>query len=147
MNRDYFFNVRVYGLIVHDGKILISHEDIDGFKMTKFPGGGLEFGEDVKSCLLRELEEELHFSPKKLELFHVTESFIKSAFAEKEQVIAVYYFINENVNVTNETIRQDTKVGKHNLLWFDWQPINTELQDVLTFEMDKEVLQKLRLLV
>jgi ADP-ribose pyrophosphatase YjhB (NUDIX family) len=126
---------------------LISHEDIDGFKMTKFPGGGLEFGEDVKTCLLRELEEELHFLPEKLKLFHVTESFIKSAFAEKEQVIAVYYLINENINVTNETISQETKVGKQNILWFDWQPLNAELNNVLTFEMDKEVLQKLMMLV
>ena len=36
------FNVRVYGLCIKQGKILITDEIRGGTKMTKFPGGGLE---------------------------------------------------------------------------------------------------------
>ena len=37
------FNVRVYGIWIKSDKILLSHENIDGYAMTKFPGGGLEY--------------------------------------------------------------------------------------------------------
>ena len=39
------FNVRVYGLYIEYGNILVSDEKIKGQNITKFPGGGLEDGE------------------------------------------------------------------------------------------------------
>ena len=39
------FNVRVYGVLVEDGKLLVSDEYIKEHEITKLPGGGLEFGE------------------------------------------------------------------------------------------------------
>jgi len=39
------FNVRVYGILVQEGKLLVSDEYIKGYEITKLPGGGLEFGE------------------------------------------------------------------------------------------------------
>lgn len=44
------------GLIVQDGKILLSHEKKRGTYMT--PGGGLEQGETLEDCCRRELSEE-----------------------------------------------------------------------------------------
>ena len=58
--RDKFpFVVRVYG-IYYDPKngILVSDELIYNQKITKFPGGGLEFGEGTIACLEREMLEE-----------------------------------------------------------------------------------------
>ena len=46
---DRYFNVRVYGLLVKDGHLLVSDEYCNGTYMTKLPGGGLEFGEGPAS--------------------------------------------------------------------------------------------------
>ena len=54
------FNVRVYGLLINDrSEVLISREIIQGMRVTKFPGGGLEFGEGIEDGLKREFIEEL----------------------------------------------------------------------------------------
>ncbi|MBO4688812.1 MAG: NUDIX domain-containing protein [Clostridiales bacterium] len=44
------------GLVVKDGKLLLSYETVTDQWMI--PGGGLEEGEDEKNCLIREMEEE-----------------------------------------------------------------------------------------
>ena len=53
------FNVRVYGILKDShNRVLVSDEFIRGNYFTKFPGGGLEFGEGTKECLVREFKEE-----------------------------------------------------------------------------------------
>ena len=44
------------GLLIEDGKLLLSYETVTDQWMI--PGGGLEEGEDEKTCLIREMEEE-----------------------------------------------------------------------------------------
>ncbi len=134
------FNIRVYGLWIKNQKVLISHENIDGFKMTKFPGGGLEFGEGVVDCLKREFREELGVELFKLSLLHVSNRFIKSSFKNNEQVVAVHYLVKSNQEISNYNIVHPTGVGKLNSIQFVWSDINKELHDSLTFEMDKEAL-------
>ena len=52
------FNVRVYGIyITPQQQILLSDERIGDFCFTKFPGGGLEFGEGLHEALIREWKE------------------------------------------------------------------------------------------
>ena len=134
------FNIRVYGLWIKNQKVLISHENIDGFKMTKFPGGGLEFGEGVVDCIKREFREELGVELVKLSLLHVSNRFIKSSFKNNEQVVAVHYLVQSNQEISNYNIVHPTGVGKLNSIQFVWSDINKELHDSLTFEMDKEAL-------
>ena len=55
----YKFNVRVYGLLFNEqNQILISDEEEYGFQFSKFPGGGLEYGEGLIDGLIREFMEE-----------------------------------------------------------------------------------------
>ena len=54
------FNVRVYGILIHKENLLVSDEFIKGKLITKFPGGGLEFGEGTIDCVIREFMEELN---------------------------------------------------------------------------------------
>ena len=44
------FNVRVYGVLIVNGSVLVSDEYIKKNCITKFPGGGLEFGEGTRDC-------------------------------------------------------------------------------------------------
>ena len=67
------FNVRVYGIWIKNEKILLSHENIDGFEMIKFPGGGLEYGEGALDCLKREFKEELDVEISRTKLIQVSE--------------------------------------------------------------------------
>ena len=137
------FNVRVYGIWIKSDKILLSHENIDGYAMTKFPGGGLEFGEGALDCLKREFMEELGVKISQAKLVHVSEKYIPSAFKKNEQVIAVHYLVDSDDSILNYENIQDTAVGESNLLSFKWHKLNPSLIDDLSFEMGKEAFVKI----
>lgn len=87
------FNVRVYGILVNDDKkVLVSDEKIRGSFYTKFPGGGLEFGEGTRDCLAREFMEEMNLRVEVGEHIYTTDFFQMSAFTPEHQIIAIYYF-------------------------------------------------------
>src|ERR1041385_3378794 len=88
------YNIRVYALIIHEGRILITDEMRGGTRMTKFPGGGLEWGEGIADCLHRECEEEMHQVPVSWEHFYTTDFFVASAFRAEDQLISIYYKVN-----------------------------------------------------
>ena len=51
------FNHRAAGIAIRDGHVLICREDDDLY--TLLPGGRIEFGEDSRTAMAREIEEEL----------------------------------------------------------------------------------------
>ena len=86
------FNIRVYGIWINDRQqILVSDERIGDFKFTKFPGGGLEFGEGIKDCLIREWKEELNIDIEVGNHIYTTDFFQLSAFDQTSQIISIYY--------------------------------------------------------
>lgn len=86
------FTIRVYGILQHKGRVLVSDELIKGRRITKFPGGGLEFGEGLKDGLIREIREEIGVEAKGLVHFYTTDFFQQSTFHERPmQVLSVYY--------------------------------------------------------
>lgn len=85
------FNLRVYLLILHEGRLLLADEIIRGMKVTKFPGGGLELGESIEECARREASEELGAQITGLQHFYTTDFFIRSLFNPADQIISVYY--------------------------------------------------------
>lgn len=87
------FNLRVYGILINDKKqILVADEYIRGGLYTKFPGGGLEFGEGTRDCLKRELKEELGIEAEIGDHIYTTDYFQMSAFRPEDQIISIYYF-------------------------------------------------------
>jgi len=86
------FNIRVYGILTgKHGEILVSDEFIRGNQYTKFPGGGLEFGEGTRDCLVREFQEEMGLAVKVLDHLYTTDFFQMSAFNPAHQIISIYY--------------------------------------------------------
>jgi len=85
-------SVRVYGVLRDEqGRVLVSDEKIRGDLFTKFPGGGLEFGEGTRDCLVRELKEELNLSVQADDHIYTTDFFQRSAFNESYQILSIYY--------------------------------------------------------
>jgi ADP-ribose pyrophosphatase YjhB (NUDIX family) len=88
------FNVRVYGILINDQKqVLVSDEYIRGGYYTKFPGGGLEFGEGTRDCLKREFMEEMDLKVEVGEHLYTTDFFQLSAFQPDQQIISIYYLV------------------------------------------------------
>lgn len=86
------FNIRVYGIMQDEKKrVLVSDELIRGAYITKFPGGGLEFGEGTRDCLKREFMEELGLEVQVEEHLYTTDFFQMSAFNPEHQIISIYY--------------------------------------------------------
>jgi 8-oxo-dGTP diphosphatase len=141
----YQFNVRVYGLLINDdNEILISDEQEYGMRFTKFPGGGLEYGEGLIEGLKREFIEECNAEIEVINHFYTTDFFVKSAFNES-QVISIYYLV-KNLNDLNLPIK--TRVfdfdGDGDILQaFRWvKLVNLKVNDFL-FPTDQHVVRLL----
>lgn len=88
------FTLRIYGLLINDKKqVLVSDEYIRGGYYTKFPGGGLEFGEGTRDCLKREFKEEMDLDVEVTDHLYTTDFFQMSAFNPEHQIISIYYFV------------------------------------------------------
>lgn len=88
------FNLRIYGLLINENKqVLVSDEYIRGYYYTKFPGGGLEFGEGTRDCLGREFMEEMNLKVEVGEHIYTTDFFQMSAFNTEHQIISIYYLV------------------------------------------------------
>lgn len=89
------FNIRVYGILIsEENKILVSDEFIKGNYYTKFPGGGLEFGEGTRDCLAREFIEEMNLKVHVGEHLYTTDFFQMSAFDPEHQIVSIYYKVH-----------------------------------------------------
>ncbi len=140
------FNVRVYGLLINSKKeILVSDERRNGFSFTKFPGGGLEFGEGVVDALIREFSEELAIDVSIGELFYVNDFFQLSAFNENHQLLSFYYFVNyiksEELGQENYSFPLQEEGEKQR-----WVSIDKLKETDFTFPIDKIVIEKIKMI-
>jgi 8-oxo-dGTP diphosphatase len=135
------FNVRVYGILVKDGKLLVSDEFIKGKEITKLPGGGLEFGEGLADCVVREFKEELDLTVSVKNHFYTTDFFVTSAFHINSQVISIYYVVNaeEEIKITATTKKFDFKKKVEGAQSFRWLDINKVSENDFTFVIDRKV--------
>ena len=133
------FNIRVYGICINERKeVLLSDESYRDLNFTKFPGGGLEFGEGMIDCLKREFLEEFNLEIEVGELFYLTDFFQTSAFSEKDQVISVYYRITADLDRLDQLMKNQT--GEEEL---HWVKLSELIEELLTFPIDKIVAKKL----
>lgn len=131
------FNVRVYGWLEHEGKVLIIQEPFAGEIIFKFPGGGLEYGEGLKDCLVREFQEELNLEIEVQEHLYTQDYFLASRFDLNEQIIMIYYRVKA-LNIDNLKVI-DTDIEQ--LIWLD---IHTIQPSHLTLPTDKLVVEMMR---
>ncbi|MBI3135283.1 MAG: NUDIX domain-containing protein [Bacteroidetes bacterium] len=139
------FNLRVYGLLIHDGHVLISHEYRGGITMTKFPGGGLEKGEGLADGLIREFREELDIEIQPGNFFYVNEFLQISAFNSNDQLLSFYYFVAIESNTLEAVHSRVNQVpaATHEQT-FAWIAIENLRSEDFTFPIDRVVVEKLK---
>ncbi|MCG6185849.1 NUDIX hydrolase [Maribellus maritimus] len=141
------FVIRVYGLIINENnEVLITDEFQLGIKMTKFPGGGLQFGEGPVDCLKREFREECNNQEiKKLQHFYTTDFYQKALFYENHQLISIYYRaeLKKPIKFKISTKPFDFEKMENGKQSFRWVKINQLSENNLTFPIDKIVAEKL----
>lgn len=132
------FNLRVYGIIIVDHKVLVSDELIRNRPITKFPGGGLELGEGTIDGLKREFKEEMGLDIEIIRHFYTTDFYVPSAF-DNSQVISIYYLvqpISPMTHVINQ-IPNHFVDGKRQS--FRWIALNDLSEDDFSLIIDKHV--------
>ncbi|TDQ79910.1 NUDIX domain-containing protein [Sphingobacterium yanglingense] len=89
----YLFNVRVYGILIDaNDRVLVSDERTQSVAFTKFPGGGLEYGEGLLDALKREFMEECNLKIEIVRHLYTTDFYEKSSF-NNSQIISIYYLV------------------------------------------------------
>lgn len=135
------FNIRVYGLIVHEHKLLLTDEFRLGICMTKFPGGGLQFGEGPVDCLKRECLEELNQEVEILSHYYTTDYFQQSELLPGAwQILNIYYrarLKGEPAFRTTEKVFDFEHVdGVQTFRWADHETLSSEN---MTLPIDRKV--------
>ena len=137
MNNDNLsYTIRVYAILINEyNEVLLMDESYRGIDFTKFPGGGLEWGEGILDCAKRELSEELSLENIPLAHFYTTDFFVESYFDTTTQVISIYYRSIQPIQKDAvEMTRHDTR-----LLGMKWVPLAKLTPDDVTFTIDKKV--------
>ena len=147
-------NVRVYGILVNEqNQVLVSDELIRGGYYTKFPGGGLEYGEGTRECLAREFIEEMNLKVEVGEHLYTTDFFQVSAFNPDHQIISIYYRVKalEKIAVRLSTVVFDFDEDQMKIYnkrreietfrFIDWEDFSEES---VTLPIDKVVAGLLR---
>lgn len=147
------FNIRVYGIMINEkNQLLVADEYIRGGYYTKFPGGGLEFGEGTRDCLRREFKEEMDLEVEIGDHIYTTDFFQTSAFNASHQIISIYYFVRALEPITcalrtsvfdfdNNQLEVYNRTGETETFRFiDWDKISPEC---VTLPIDKIVVQLL----
>ena len=146
------FNIRVYGILKDDNnRVLVSDEYIRGSYFTKFPGGGLEFGEGTRECLKREFMEETGLEVIVGEHIFTTDFFQISAFNNNDQIVSIYYFVhaekhNSLLTKTSLFDFEPHQVSDPNgesevFRWIEWNDLK---EDTVSLPIDKLVVKMLK---
>ncbi len=142
------YSIRVYMLIINErDEILISDEFMMNMKMSKFPGGGMEYGEGTIHCLQREAMEEFGQKLSNIRHFYTTDFYQKAYFFQDHQLISIYYLANltEEGKIKVSERAFDFKDYTDGQQSFRWVPLREIEEEDLTFPIDRKVIGMLKI--
>lgn len=147
MNKPKHFTVRVYGLFINERhEILLSDEFVYDKRMTKFPGGGLEFGEGTIDCLKREAIEEFGQGINIIRHFYTTDFYQHAFYLEDHQIISIYYVaeFQKPIKFEVSTKAFDYGTDKEGCQSFRWKAISSLKESDFTFPIDKHIVKLIK---
>jgi ADP-ribose pyrophosphatase YjhB (NUDIX family) len=131
-------------------RVLVSDEYIRGSFFTKFPGGGLEFGEGTRDCLQREFKEETGLDVTIGEHIYTTDFFQRSAFNNNDQILSIYYYVHGDARaLQTKTTRfdfvphqvSDPEGEAEVFRWVEWDSLDESMMDL---PIDKLVVRMIK---
>ncbi len=143
--------VRVYGILIDPAHgLLVSDEFIRGNYFTKLPGGGLEFGEGTRECLVREFKEETSIDVTVGDHIYTTDFYQPSAFIAGDQILSIYYYVHAisldplqtratPFNFKPEEIADKNGQAEHTR----WIALNELSEEAMSLPIDKIVINKI----
>lgn len=122
------FKYRVNGIVIYNNKILT-------LKMKNnisycLPGGHVELGEDSKTAILREMQEELDTSVSIDKELAIVENFYLDKKGFQTHEISIYFIVVPNtfdkIPLQNYTRTENDKgeIKSHNFEWLDISELN-----------------------
>jgi 8-oxo-dGTP diphosphatase len=140
------FVIRVYGLVINkSAQILLTDEYLFDQRMTKFPGGGLEFGEGPEDCIKREAIEEFGQDIEIISHFYTTGFFQRALFFENHQLLSIYYRVKfkeePRFRISGKAFDFDDINGSQS---FRWVSVDSLTAKDLSFPIDRFVLDMLK---
>lgn len=113
--------------------------------MTKFPGGGLEYGEGPVDCLKRECREEMGIEVNITDHFYTTDFFQPARFYTNTQLISIYYSFKlppeHNLKISRQKF--DFEEIKNGAQSFRWIPLSLIKPEEMTFPIDQKIVEML----
>jgi len=85
------FRVAIYGVLIENGKVLLTDTTVPSGIITNFPGGGLELGEAPLEAVAREFKEETDIEVAVDELLFCSQRFQQNPEYPDEQLMHIYY--------------------------------------------------------
>jgi 8-oxo-dGTP diphosphatase len=143
--------VRVYGVLLDPTNgLLVSDEFIRGDFFTKLPGGGLEFGEGTRDCLVREFKEETGLDVTVGAHIYTTDFYQPSAFRAGDQILSIYYYVHPisleplQTRATAFDFRPDEIADTNGQAEHTrWIPLNMLSDEAMSLPIDKIVVASL----
>jgi 8-oxo-dGTP pyrophosphatase MutT (NUDIX family) len=133
------FRVGAYGLLVEDGRVLITRTRTRTSILQNFPGGALELGEGALEALRREFLEETGLRVRPGQLAHATESFFRSRDYPENQLVKLYWLVTREGGEFRPEGNGDDVVGCF------FAPLATLEEDVGLTASDREAVSAMRL--
>ena len=133
------FNVRVYGWLECEGKVLVSRETFEAGELVKFPGGGVELGEGPSQALRREFLEEVQLNVDVVGPAYTSPNFHRSYFHHR-QLLALYFSVQTKEKLKPSACTQKFAgfLKQRQLFWCKVDQFDIE---TLTHEVDREAFQ------
>lgn len=115
------FSCRIYGVLLQDGKVLLTRSVFRGRQFVNFPGGGIEIGEAPMAALRREYEEETGIRIKPVRVLYSSEGRHVST-QMPIQIVSAYWLVEQAGGTLREGGNGDDVVS---LFWADVASVPT----------------------
>jgi mutator protein MutT len=125
------FRIALYGVLVEEGRVLLTTTRVPSGTITNFPGGGLELGESPLEAIVREFQEETGLRVKIGELLFCSQSFQQNPEYPAEQLMHIFY------RVTRIGGEVTTKGNDDDVAEVSWVPLK-DLSSKRILDVDLE---------
>ena len=105
------FRIGVYGVLIDQGRVLLTSTRVPSGVITNFPGGGLELGESPIEALQREFQEETGIDVTVGSLLFCSRLFQRNPEYPHEQLMHIYYLVQHTDGFLRSTGNADDVLG------------------------------------